>query len=399
MAQVENPGNVEENPREELLAAARALAPAVAKRAGHAEELRELPEETVADLVATGLPELLVPRRFGGRELDFGTLVGATTELARGCASTSWVMFNYALHNWMVAMYPEETQREVFAERPYGLIPATIPPQGRARPVPGGYRLTGRWSWASGVMHADWAMMCALAETRGGPEARVFLLPMSEVAVRDVWHTSGMRATGSNDMEVTDRYVPERRSVRMLDMVEGTTPGAAVHDSPLYRCPLIPTFVLAAAAVSLGTALALADDLRDHLRERIAAQGNARPEDTRGAQLRIGRAGAELRAARLLLDETVTRLTRTYGAGGTYTPAERASCRRTASYVVGAARSAADRLCEALGGRGQFLDSPFQRAQRDLNTLATHKLLEPDMSYTLCGRVELGFGVDPATWV
>src|SRR6201988_4718731 len=130
----------------------------LAERAQEAEELRRLPSATVDDLAASGFTELLVPARYGGRHAEFPAILDPVRRMAHGCASSAWTLGFYALHNWMLALFDQQAQEEAFATRPF-LAPAPLAPTGRGVPVDGGFRLTGRWSWATGVMHGNWIIV------------------------------------------------------------------------------------------------------------------------------------------------------------------------------------------------------------------------------------------------
>ncbi|MQY06535.1 acyl-CoA dehydrogenase family protein [Actinomadura macrotermitis] len=376
----------------DLLVRARKLAPQLAERARAAEELRRLPEETVRDMADAGFLEVLVPKSRGGAELDLADLAGIARELGSGCASTGWVAAIYMLHNWVLSLFPEKAQDEVFAERPYAFAPCALAPTGRARPVDGGHRVTGRWSWGTGVMHADWVMVGAPAEA--GPT--VFLLPAAEVVVHDVWFTSGMRATGSNDIEVRDRFVPAHRAVPLADLVRGAAPGAASHEGAAYRRPLVPMLALAGAAPVLGAAEGLLARFQERLGERVSAYSGTRQADRTGAQIRLGRATAELAAAGLLLDDAIAALqARTGGAG----LLERARARLAATQVVATARGVVNDIALAAGASAQLMHMPFQRVQRDVATISGHLAFDLDDTYALYGRVALGLDPGPATLV
>src|SRR5690606_23007089 len=168
---------------DELVRRVRELAPVLEERARAAERDRRLSDETIADLAGTGLFQMLVPERFGGGEQGFGAMAAACREIGAGDASAGWLSVIYTLHNWMIALFPEEAQREVWADRPYALVPCTLAPNGTAEAVDGGHRVTGRWSWGSGVMHADHVMVMALVTVDESIEPRLFLLPREDVEV------------------------------------------------------------------------------------------------------------------------------------------------------------------------------------------------------------------------
>jgi len=369
---------------ENLVERARELAPGLAERAQRAEELRRLPDETIAELTEAGFLEVLVPESLGGRELDLATLSGIARELGAGCASTGWVSAIYMLHNWLLALFPEEAQHEAFADRPYVLVPCTLAPPGKAEPAPGGFRVSGRWSWGTGIMHADWVMVLGLEPE--GP--RVFLLPAAEVAVHDVWYTSGMRGTGSNDIEVVDRFVPRHRTLSLVDLAGGNTPGGALHPGELYRWPMVPVLTLAGAAPLLGAAEGLLARFTQRLQERVLVYSGVRQRDRTPAQMRLARATIELRSARLLLDDAIAGLQNT--PREEYGLRERARARLVGAQVVAAARTVVSDLCLAAGASAQLMHQPFQRVQRDLNTISGHVIYDLDETYALYGQVALG---------
>ncbi len=383
----------------EVIARARALAPVLAERARAAEEARRLPDETIADLAGSGVFDLLVPKRFGGAEGELDTLVAACRAIGAGCASTGWLTAIYAMHNWMLGLFPEETQREVWADRPYALVPCALSPGGTAERTDGGHVVTGRWSWGSGVMHADHVMVMALVTAGDTLEPRLFLLPREDVTVHDVWHTSGMRGTGSNDIEVRDGFVPEHRSVPLLDLTEGRSPGSDLHSGVMYRLPLVPVFVLAGAAPVLGIAEGLLALFSERMQGRVMAYTGVRQRDLMSGQMRLAKATAELESARLLLDEEVGRLLRTYAAGDRYDVAGRARSRLAAAHAVSLARTVVNDLCAAAGASAQFTHSPFQRAQRDINTISGHVVFDSDATYALYGKIALGIAPDAMTLI
>ncbi|NKZ03601.1 acyl-CoA dehydrogenase family protein [Actinomadura latina] len=377
----------------EIVQRVRELALVLAERAEAAEAARRLPDETIADLAATGLFGMLVPAKFGGPELGFEEMAAACREAGAACASTGWLSVIYTLHNWMVGLFPERAQAEVWAERPYALIPCVLSPSGTAQPVDGGHTVTGRWSWGSGIMHADHVMVMALVTVGDTIEPRLFLMPREDVTVHDVWHTSGMRGTGSNDIEVPDVFVPEHRSVPLLELTAGRSPGAAVHPSPLYRTPLVPVFALTGAAPVLGAAEGVLARFTERMTTRVMSYSGERQRDLMSGQIRFAAATADLAAARLLLEDALRAVARTIAEGRVLGMTDRARARLVAAHVAATAHRVVNELCSAAGASAQFTSSPFQRAQRDVNTISGHVVFDPDASYALYGRI--GLGLDP----
>ena len=161
----------------------------LADRAAEAERARRLPAATLAEATESGLFDLLVPARYGGREAPFSAILDPVRQMAHGCASSAWTLGFYALHNWMLALFSEAAQSEGFATRPF-LAPAPLAPTGRGIVCDGGIRLTGRWSWATGVMDGNWIMVGALCERSAGDPSSIVpvlaLLPIDDARIEEV---------------------------------------------------------------------------------------------------------------------------------------------------------------------------------------------------------------------
>ncbi len=370
----------------------------LAERAQEAEQLRRLPGATVDDFIASGLPELLVPARYGGLQAPWSAILDPVRRMAHGCASSAWTLGFYTLHNWMMALFGEEAQEEAFATRPF-LAPAPLAPTGRGVPVDGGIRLSGRWSWATGVMHGNWIIVGALCGPDDGIYPALALLPISEAAVEDVWHTDGMCATGSNDVVVADAFVPAHRLVRVTDIYKGTAPGAALHDADTYRWPMVPALALLAAMPALGSAERAADIYAERLSQRVLAYEGVTQKDKPIAQAHLSEARVRLRALRGLLAETVGQLEILVAAGDPVPRPVRGEARLAAAHIVRESRAVITRLLAASGASAHFLDNPLQRIKRDVDVLAGHVVFDYDTSRELAGALILGMDVPRTSMV
>ncbi|WP_165963986.1 acyl-CoA dehydrogenase family protein [Actinomadura sp. KC216] len=385
---------------DELLDRARRMVPVLEERAQDAEQRRELPEATVKELVDAEFHRILLPPERGGFGLGLETAFAVGGELARGCTSTAWVATIYMIHNWMAAMLPERAQREVFGGAGPVLPAGTLAPTGTARQVDGGYVLSGRWRWGSGIQHGTHALVAAQIELpESAIERRMFLVDAADLVVHDVWFTSGMLATGSNDIEAREVFVPAWRTLLTSGLLTGVTAGTELYDLPTYRMPVIPAIAFSAAAPALGTAEALLGSFENLMRTRRLAYSGAPYSEVVGAQLRLAKATAELRAARLLFDDTVRWVQDTYAGGAALDLDGRARCRLIAAHVTDVAASAINLLAEASGASSQFLHSPFQRAQRDVNTIKSHLVCDVDGARELYGKVRMGLDLVPGTLV
>ncbi len=367
----------------------------LAERASEAEQLRRLPDATVAELAVSGFTELLVPARFGGVQADFPAILDPVRRMAHGCTSSAWTIGFYALHNWMLALFGEQAQEEAFATRPF-LAPAPLAPTGRGVPVDGGIRLTGRWSWATGVMDGNWMIVGALCGPDGDPAGiypALALLPADDFTVVDVWHTDGMRATGSNDVVVTDAFVPGHRLVRVTDIYRGTAPGAGLHDSATYRWPMVPALALLAAMPALGSAERVTELYAERLAGRVLAYEGVMQKDKPIAQARLAEARVRLRALRGLLADTVGELAAIVAGGDSVPRPVRGEARLAAAHIVAESRAVIGLLFEASGASVHFLDSPLQRFKRDVDVLAGHVVFDYDTSRELAGALALGLKI------
>jgi 3-hydroxy-9,10-secoandrosta-1,3,5(10)-triene-9,17-dione monooxygenase len=386
--------------REQALAKARAIAPALAAREPEAQALRHLPEATIRELHESGLFRILQPQRVGGAELDFGTLVEVCAELARGSASTGWVYGYLASHHWMLGMWPREAQAEVWGSSADTLIAASlIFPGGRAKAVDGGYRLSGHWGFCSGVDYCDWNILGGIVA--GDPaddafEYRMFLLPKSDYRIIDKWHTSGLVATGSREIEATDAFVPPHRTLAVHLTKGGPTPGSTVNPGPLYRIPVLATFGYVIAGVPLGIAQAALDIFTGASRSRLASYSGRKLADFTTVQTKVAEAGALTDAARRILIGNCSELMQQIAIGVPDLPA-RVRMRRDAAFAATLCRRAVDLLHEASGGAAMFLAHPMHRVFADMHAASTHIALSWDAIAATAGSVAMGNPADNNT--
>jgi 3-hydroxy-9,10-secoandrosta-1,3,5(10)-triene-9,17-dione monooxygenase len=370
----------------------------LAERADEAERLRRLPAATVSEFKRTDLFRLLLPARFGGIQASFPDLLEPIRRMAHGCASSAWTLGFYALHNWMLSLFDPQAQEEVFASGPV-LAPAPLAPTGRASPVNGGMRLTGRWSWATGAMDADWVIVGALVERQDGIIPALAVVPADEVEVADVWHTAGMRGTGSHDVIVTDVFVPEHHIVSVADIYGGTAPGASAHGVATYRWPLVPALALTAAMPVLGAAERVTGLFTERLGGRVLAYSGVAQKDQPAAQIRLGNAKVRLRALRALITETAEEIEQIVASGERVRRSTRANARLSAAYTVHECRSLIADLMEASGASAHFLSNPLQRAKRDVDIASGHVVFDYDIGRELAGALAIGAKISPIAMV
>jgi len=378
---------------ETLLRRLEDLLPALRDRATDAEEIRAIPQQTIDDIWETGYLSAFKTRYFGGPGLSLSALANGARILAHGCASTAWTMVFLAQHTWMFAKANLQLQEELLGgERP-GMQAGALGRLGVAVRVPGGYRVTARSDWNSGVMHADWVNCKAVID--GDDTVMMVVMPTSDVVIEDVWHTAGMRGTGSNTIVADDLFVPAHR-VQPSSEFLGTKAHPVHDDEPWASYPFVPVVMCTLSSVVLGTAEAAVEEFRSLLERRsLAFSGGAKQVDQPMSQLRLGEAVSTLRSAQLTWRNMVDRIIERCEARNELTVAERVAIRLDAGRVVHDCRRLLDDvIMPNAGGSSYFKSSSLQRMQRDIEVIKGHAMFDWDRTALLAGRVELG--MDPA---
>jgi len=341
---------------EEAVARARALAPAIEKRAPAAEELRRQPMETIQEFIDAGLARMLVPRRRGGHELSIDALIDSAIEIARADASAAWCYAFLVIHGCFLAHFPEQAQRDVWTSNSDAMMVTALAPAGHFKRVEGGYQLSGKWAWSSGVDHCQWSMLTAMPESQDGPP-QVFLLPRSDYTVLDTWFVAGLSASSSQTVEVKEQFVPAHRTMLLPELMGILPPQVATNTGPLYRRPLLSMFPHILSALLLGTTQRAYEIWRDTNRSKSTAFTNEQVASFTHQQIRLAEIAMDLEAAQslhrkaldmLLADERVTPDRHTH---------IRVSCAATARLCV----QAIERIYTNSGAGANYNTNPLQR--------------------------------------
>jgi len=378
---------------DEAVARARELAPSLRERAVRAEAARSMPPETMRDLHASGLLRAFQPRRWGGMELDFVAYIDIPFEIGRGCASTSWNVANLLMHHWMVAMYDERAQAEVWGANPDALIAAAIAyPQGHARRVDGGFIVSGRWSFSSCVDIADWNLLAAtVREGDKVVDHRMCLLDRSQYEIVDDWQVLGMRATASMTVVAKDVFVPDYKALCMYDARGGDTfPGAAVNPNPLYCIPLSALGAHGIGGCAVGNAQAALEHTIALVKERSTSYTAARMRDFQLVQLRVGTAGVKIDAARQILRNDCLEAEGIARRRVMPDAETKLRFKRNLAYATSLCTEAVDTLHTLAGANGIYEKYPLERILRDAHALAGHIMHNFDTHATAWGYAALG---------
>jgi 3-hydroxy-9,10-secoandrosta-1,3,5(10)-triene-9,17-dione monooxygenase len=377
--------------RDAVLARVRALIPMIRDGAAAAEEARTLPRSTVDALLTAGISRILIPRRYGGYGLSLDTWFDVVCEIAKADASHGWCASLMIHHPHYVSHFPEAAQNAVWADGVDFAIAASIQPAGRVTAMEGGYRISGEFGFASGINHCRWLVVGSIAEGSDGPAARFFLIQPNEYRIKDTWFTTAMRGTGSNTAVCDNVYVPEDHTLALSDLREGKTPGAKLHENPIYRAPWISYAPLTFTAPMLGAAQGAYETFREWIQTRKAGRGGTPLAQVTSVQVRLARAAADIDAAGLLLRRAVDAARSPSPPSLELRARTMRDCSRAAELCV----DVIDSLIGMSGTAGFAASHPIQRAWRDIHFAAMHVALNPEQNFGHFGRIELGVPRDP----
>jgi len=295
--------------------------------------------------------------------------------------------------NWHLAILPPQAQEDVWGEDDSVQLSTSLAPTGTVHRVDGGYQLSGRWSFSSGCDFCQWAVLGGVVSSAEGgqpPDARVFLVPRRDYVIDDNWHVMGLCATGSKDIVVDDALVPEYRTHSYQDAFHLKHPGTAINDAPLYRLPFGLVFANGITAPAIGAASGALEAFREQSLKRINLRDQSRVAEDPFTQYRLAEAAAAIGAARDRVLGNFAEMMRLARAGEEIPLTARARCKWDAGKAVDWSVQAVDKLFEASGGRGIFLDNPIQRAWRDVHAMRAHAGNNPERAAFVYSRSEFG---------
>jgi alkylation response protein AidB-like acyl-CoA dehydrogenase len=391
-APIDDPGRLSAREHAILEAAARAGA-GLREHSDEIAAARRLPARFVESLSRAELFTLCVPRSLGGPEVGAETLVRAIEAVAEGDASAGWCVAIASTSSLLAGWLEPEAARRIFAGA--GAVAGGVfAPRGRAVRTPEGFRVSGRWSFASGCQHCTWLMGGCRVEGEGGadlaaggrPDVRLMLFPANEVEIVDTWKVAGLEGTGSHDITVRELVVPEAHSVSLLTE-------RPRESGPLYAFPAFGLLALGIASVALGIARRALGELRELALAKTPTLAQRRLADRPATQARTAEAEALAGSARAYLLETVRDVFERAARTGELGLAERARVRLAATSAVKQCARAVDSAYELGGGSSIYLGSPLQRCLRDVHVVTQHMMVS-DASLELVGRVLLGVELD-----
>ena len=378
---------------DEAIGRATAMIPVLRERAQEAERGRIIPPETMDELHRSGLLRALQPKRWGGMELDIVATFDIGHELARGCASTSWTAVNLLIHHWMLALYEEGGQEWIWGQDREACIASGVAAaQGQGRAVEGGFVISGRWNFSSGVNVSDWNMLAATIRDDNNKviDHRLCLLHKSEYEVVDDWRVLGMRSTGSMTVVAKDVFVPTYRASCMYNTRGGDHPGARANPAAVYRVALPMMAGHIVGSVLVGNAQAALEQTIAFIKERSGSYTGVKLRDVQPIQIKIAAAAARIDAARRIIRGEFMEAQELANRHEVPDLETKLRCKRDVAYAVGLCTEAVDMLHAMAGANGIYDAYPIQRIFRDAHSGSSHFLLGSDLQFTNWGLSALG---------
>jgi 3-hydroxy-9,10-secoandrosta-1,3,5(10)-triene-9,17-dione monooxygenase len=373
---------------------ARQLAPLLAARASHCESLRRCPDESIQDLFDTGLMRMMQPKMFGGSELGMSACLDVVLELAKACPSTAWVFTNLASHSWTIGQLELQAQQEIWDDDPQALAATGLAfPCGKAVYEPGGYRVSGRWPFASGVDGSTWMIVGCMTDSNDGaaPHRRFFLVPQRDFKSLDNWHSYGLTGSGSHDVEIQNAFVPTHRTVSAEIFAAGKDlPGAKIHAHPVYSMPTFVAFAYFLCIVPLGAAKGALEQFTESMRSRAGTYTGARISELTSVQARIAEASACVDFAETVLRRDWQDLELSVAKGEYPSLETKLKWKRNVAFASNLIVKSIDTLMPAAGAAGLSLKLPLQRMFRDIHAASSHIALTWDIQATAYGQSALG---------
>ena len=376
----------------ELVARVKELQPLIRKNAAQGEKDRRVVEESIQALTDAGLFKVAVPKRYGGYETSMRTMLDVSSAVAEADGGTSWVVTLTNVCAWLVGLFPEKAQDEVFGANPDAKVSGVIAPTATTRKVDGGWRVTGRWYYNSGSLHADWAALGVPVTNTDGAvvDQGLVLIPTSEMTLEDTWFVAGMRASGSNCLIADDVFVPEHRMLSIPAAIEGDYPSELTEEA-FYRSAFVGILALVLVGPQLGMGRAALDIVTSKAAKKpISYTFFEAQSDSVAFQLQIAEAAQMIDTATMHAYRAADDIDQAAARGVYPDSLTRARIRADTGLVADKITKAIDILLSAHGA-GSFAEiNPLQRIWRDSAVAARHAVVAPMVSYEVYGKALLG---------
>lgn len=373
--------------------------------------LREKREETRENRIVlpairemirdSGVQRLLQPPAYGGEGGPLRNVVDAVSEIGAACGSTGWAVVQYVTHPYMIAHWPREAQDEVWGADPKALLAGIlIQSLGRYERADGGYRVSGRWPFVTGVDTCDWCVVSAYEEGRAGEhESHLhFLIRRDEVEILDTWHALGLRGSGTNDVRLQEFFVPARRALSMEALRGGESPGGHWREQPFYTLPSYPIFGISISSGAVGIALEMVAEYNEIAKKKCSIMSEKNVAAFASQHIRFAECkcavDSALQLLRLAADEVSAIACE---EGRLPTLEERARCRALATYAGDIAMDASRAIWDLSGAASVYSRSSLGNLYTDMMVANQHFTQNKDVNYTTYGRMLYGLDIDNPT--
>ena len=375
--------------RAELLAKATALIPVLRERAQHCEELRRVPDETIADFEAAGFYKISQPLEYGGYELSPLTLFEVAMALSKGCPSSGWCLCLIGVHNWEMGLLDPQIAEDLWSLDSSARVSSSHAPFGQAVKVDGGYQVTGRWPWSSGCDHCTWVNVGVRGQDL--PPLSV-LIPRSDYEIDDTWFVAGLKGTGSKDIVVDAAFVPEHRihNSRLSFLMQD--PGRAYFTAACYRYPFGVVFGYCLASVTQGIAEGALEVAEDMMRNKLHAYDGSKSSEDPFVLQRLANAKHRIELNRHAIVDAFSQMDAALADSGTLSIELRVELKWRLQRLAHDNAASVTDLMKAGGGAAMRLDNPLQRYFRDIHTATNHAFLNVDKGAMSMGSVQLAGG-------
>jgi indole-3-acetate monooxygenase len=380
------------NTGEQFLLAAKNLTPVIKETRADIERTRLLPPALLTALQAAGIFRMWLPRALEGPELSVAEFVRVVEALSYQDGSVGWCAGLGAAYSRFAGYLPKSISQQIFSDN---IVAGSLAPTGRGIKVPGGYRVTGRWAWGSGIMHSNWILVTFVPQVGDGPIMHNdrpalclgFVPKARTVEVFDTWYSGGLRGTGSHDYALSDAFIPDEYTLDGLDP-------PPLYPGSLYAISLNSIYPFVIGAVSLGIAMAAFDAFIDLAAVKTPVSGSAVLRDKPTVQAMVGRSMALLQSARTFYYATAESLPHWADRNLPLAIDQRAQVRLAMAQIGDTCKQVVRDLYDAAGGSAVYENCPLQRHLRDVYAATQHVQVSPN-NFEFAGRVVLG--LDPGT--
>ena len=374
----------------QLVSAAEALVPALAARAAEVDRSGQVSAETFKQLAEAGFIRLLVPKRLGGEEQSLQALMAVGATLGRGCGSTAWMTQIVAGSSLMLSLFSERAQHEAWERNPNAGACASQSKPDKVVRVEGGFRITGRWSYLSGVQHAGWAMLAMPDPAAAPPEVFYGLVPVAEGTIEHTWNVVGMRGTASNTLRLENYFVPDYRVLSISKAMAGE-PATPYRNERLSRISYGPAVEVGLIGAPLGVTQAALEYVLSLAPKRGITYSTYPSQSVSGGfQIQLAQAAVKFNTARSLAAELVREVDQAAAQGLQIDYTNRTRIRATLGFASTLLREAMQILTHAHGTATYAEATPLQRLWRDVNVATSHGMTTDMFGYELYGKALVG---------